>query len=92
MHSELGQASRGGNVAFAGHSLRPLAIDARGLRKTFEGTVAVEGVDLAIPEGEISTGRHAYLLPSNDPPKQAEGASSCDTTERTATLSFMNRL
>lgn len=39
----------------------------------------------AIPEGEISTGRHAYLLPSNDPPKQAEGASSGDTTERTAT-------
>ncbi len=32
---------------------RPLAIEARGLVKRFEGTVAVDGVDLAVPQGAI---------------------------------------
>ncbi len=31
----------------------PLAIEARGLVKRFEGTTAVDGVDLAVPEGAI---------------------------------------
>ncbi|GAA4642463.1 ABC transporter ATP-binding protein [Pontixanthobacter gangjinensis] len=33
--------------------IRPLAIEARGLVKRFEGTTAVDGVDLAVPEGAI---------------------------------------
>jgi ABC-2 type transport system ATP-binding protein len=32
---------------------RPLAIEARGLVKRFEGVTAVDGVDLAVPEGAI---------------------------------------
>lgn len=32
---------------------RPLAIEARGLVKRFEGTTAVDGVDLSVPEGAI---------------------------------------
>jgi ABC-2 type transport system ATP-binding protein len=32
---------------------RPLAIEARGLVKRFDGTLAVAGVDLAVPEGAI---------------------------------------
>lgn len=32
---------------------RPLAIEARGLVKRFDGTTAVDGVDLAVPEGSI---------------------------------------
>lgn len=32
---------------------RPLAIEARGLVKRFDGTVAVDGVDLSVPEGAI---------------------------------------
>ena len=32
---------------------RPLAIEARGLVKRFDQTLAVDGVDLAIPEGAI---------------------------------------
>lgn len=32
---------------------RPLAIEARGLVKRFEGTTAVDGVDLEVPEGAI---------------------------------------
>jgi ABC-2 type transport system ATP-binding protein len=34
-------------------SSRPLAIEAIGLVKRFEGTLAVDGVDLAVPEGAI---------------------------------------
>ncbi len=40
-------ANRGANA------VRPLAIEARGLVKRFEGTTAVDGVDLAVPEGAI---------------------------------------
>lgn len=32
---------------------RPLAIEARGLVKRFDGTLAVDGVDLSVPEGAI---------------------------------------
>jgi ABC-2 type transport system ATP-binding protein len=32
---------------------RPLAIEARGLVKRFDGVVAVDGVDLSVPEGSI---------------------------------------
>ena len=32
---------------------RPLAIEARGLVKKFDGTLAVDGVDLSVPEGAI---------------------------------------
>ncbi|HSG33929.1 MAG TPA: ATP-binding cassette domain-containing protein [Sphingomonadaceae bacterium] len=32
---------------------RPLAIEARGLVKRFDGTVAVDGVDISVPEGSI---------------------------------------
>ena len=32
---------------------RPLALEARGLVKTFDGTRAVDGVDIAVPEGAI---------------------------------------
>jgi ABC-2 type transport system ATP-binding protein len=34
-------------------SRRPLAIEARGLVKRFDGTLAVDGVDLSVPEGAI---------------------------------------
>ena len=47
MKMELGQLQPAHNMA------RPLAIDARGLVKRFEGTLAVDGVDLAVPEGAI---------------------------------------
>nr|MCU0948684.1 ATP-binding cassette domain-containing protein [Porphyrobacter sp.] len=32
---------------------RPLAIEAKGLVKSFDGTRAVDGVDIAVPEGAI---------------------------------------
>ncbi|WP_082922317.1 ABC transporter ATP-binding protein [Croceicoccus mobilis] len=32
---------------------RPLAIEAKGLVKRFDGTLAVDGVDIAVPEGSI---------------------------------------
>jgi len=32
---------------------RPLAIEARGLVKSFDGTRAVDGVDISVPEGAI---------------------------------------
>ncbi|MHA6317773.1 ABC transporter ATP-binding protein [Altererythrobacter sp. CAU 1778] len=50
MHSELGQPPLPGNAV---GEERPLAVEARGLVKTFEGTLAVDGVDLSIPEGSI---------------------------------------
>ena len=36
-----------------GGAARPLAIEARGLVKRFDGFTAVDGVDLAVPEGSI---------------------------------------
>ena len=32
---------------------RPLAIEARGLIKRFDGFTAVDGVDISVPEGSI---------------------------------------
>ena len=40
-------------LAEAGAEPRPLAIEARGLVKSFDGTLAVGGVDLSVPEGAI---------------------------------------
>ena len=51
MGQGLGEAVVGDNL---GSRLAPkLAIEARGLVKRFDGTVAVDGVDLAVPEGAI---------------------------------------
>ena len=47
MHAALGQTSPSRNGA------APLAIEARGLVKRFDGTLAVDGVDLEVPEGAI---------------------------------------
>jgi ABC-2 type transport system ATP-binding protein len=46
MHAPLGALAQSGNA-------RPLAIEARGLVKRFDGITAVDGVDLAVPEGAI---------------------------------------
>ncbi|MEZ5696444.1 MAG: ATP-binding cassette domain-containing protein [Sphingomonadaceae bacterium] len=42
-----------GNMSFPDNDSRPLAIEARGLVKRFEGTTAVDGVDISVPEGAI---------------------------------------
>ena len=47
MEHGLGEAGQRDNAG------RPLAIEARGLVKRFDGTLAVDGVDLAVPEGAI---------------------------------------
>jgi ABC-2 type transport system ATP-binding protein len=47
MQSGLGHPDVSGNIT------HPLAIEARGLVKRFGGAVAVDGVDLAVPEGAI---------------------------------------
>lgn len=47
MHLELGDRALAGNI------VRPLAIEARGLVKRFDGTLAVDGVDLSVPQGAI---------------------------------------
>ena len=46
---------RGGTSAIAQRPPRerPLAIEAKGLVKRFDGTLAVDGVDIAVPEGAI---------------------------------------
>ena len=51
----LSEATGADNPASGGRleTSTPLAIEARGLVKRFEGTVAVDGVDLAVPEGAI---------------------------------------
>jgi len=41
------------NTVRANAQERPLAIEARGLVKSFDGTRAVDGVDLSVPEGAI---------------------------------------
>lgn len=48
MLTETGAMTR----AIAGE-VRPLAIEARGLVKRFDDTLAVDGVDIAVPEGSI---------------------------------------
>jgi ABC-2 type transport system ATP-binding protein len=47
----LGEAAIAGNGGDA--SDRGLAIEARGLVKRFDGTLAVDGIDLSVPEGAI---------------------------------------
>lgn len=41
------------NVNLTANDPRPLAIEARGLVKSFDGTRAVDGVDISVPEGAI---------------------------------------
>ncbi len=56
MKSELGPPAGGGNPHPAGggnHAAPPLAIEARGLVKRFDGFTAVDGVDLEVPAGTI---------------------------------------
>ena len=42
-----------GEQAFSRNDSRALAIEARGLVKSFDGTRAVDGVDISVPEGAI---------------------------------------
>ncbi|MET1756947.1 ATP-binding cassette domain-containing protein [Novosphingobium sp. RD2P27] len=49
MKAQIGEARLAGNAA----ATRPLAIEARGLVKRFDGFTAVDGVELAVPEGAI---------------------------------------
>jgi ABC-2 type transport system ATP-binding protein len=51
MKIDLGDWRVAGNAADS--AARPLAIEARGLVKRFDGFTAVDGVDLAVPEGAI---------------------------------------
>ena len=48
---KLGEQSVTGNAG--GVAARPLAIEARGIVKRFDGFAAVDGVDLFVPEGSI---------------------------------------
>lgn len=52
MDQAVGDWSVPGNAA-SGVGGRGLAIEARGLIKRFDGTTAVDGVDLAVPEGAV---------------------------------------
>ena len=49
---QAGNAALGERGEQAG-AARPLAIEARGLVKRFDGTLAVDGVDISVPEGAI---------------------------------------
>lgn len=51
MKMDLGQWQAGSNAST--RESRPLAIEARGLIKRFDGFTAVGGVDLSVPEGSI---------------------------------------
>ena len=51
MQTELGDRPPADNIG--GASTRPLAVEARGLVKRFDGTLAVDGVDISVPEGAI---------------------------------------
>lgn len=56
MKVEIGEARLAGNATAASldpRESRPLAIEARGLVKRFDGFTAVDGVDLSVPEGSI---------------------------------------
>lgn len=50
-HTSSGNHGHG--VAAIPADARPLAIEARGLVKSFDGTRAVDGVDISVPEGAI---------------------------------------
>lgn len=51
MAAALSQSASADNRS--GNPGRPLAIEAKGLVKRFDGTIAVDGVDLEVPEGAI---------------------------------------
>jgi ABC-2 type transport system ATP-binding protein len=51
MNRDLGEGTVAGNAPSG--NARPLAIEARGLVKRFDGFTAVDGVDLLVPEGAI---------------------------------------
>ena len=51
MTTALGDRPAIDNLASTG--ARPLAIEARGLVKRFDGTLAVDGVDISVPQGAI---------------------------------------
>lgn len=56
MEVEIGEAPFGGNAPAdspASLPAPPLAIEARGLVKRFDGFTAVDGVDLSVPEGSV---------------------------------------
>lgn len=57
MHMQVGEQMTSGNVTPIIHDSdgagRALAIEARGLVKSFDGTRAVDGVDISVPEGAI---------------------------------------
>ena len=54
MKHELGPSAGGGNTAGgATGGAGPLAIEARGLVKRFDGFTAVDGIDLEVPRGSI---------------------------------------
>ncbi len=62
MNAEIEEARAPGNVAppdlgpglgASDRAARPLAIEARGLIKRFDGFTAVDGVDLSVPEGAV---------------------------------------
>ncbi len=50
-HNKLGNHEAGSIATPA--DARPLAVEARGLIKSFDGTRAVDGVDISVPEGAI---------------------------------------
>jgi len=52
MHASLSASTLTGNTAIAAGT-GPLAIEAIGLVKRFDGVTAVDGVDLAVPQGAI---------------------------------------
>ncbi|MXO97594.1 ATP-binding cassette domain-containing protein [Altererythrobacter xixiisoli] len=53
MQMRLGQAANTGNGPIISGNTGMLAIEARGLVKRFDGTLAVDGVDLSVPQGTI---------------------------------------
>ncbi|WP_439648903.1 ABC transporter ATP-binding protein [Erythrobacter ani] len=53
MHMQVGEQMSASNVSAPTPGDRPLAIEARGLVKSFDGTMAVKGIDLSVPEGAI---------------------------------------
>ena len=53
MKMDLGTWTPAGNAPQPHDPDRPLAIEARGLVKRFDGFTAVDGVDLSVPEGAI---------------------------------------
>ncbi|MEP0189495.1 MAG: ATP-binding cassette domain-containing protein [Erythrobacter sp.] len=53
MHTPISKHDEAGNLDPVAQDTRTLAIEARGLVKSFDGTRAVDGVDISVPEGAI---------------------------------------